>query len=195
MAYVPAPTRFLANLSTLALVLGLAFAAFTLLGAAVGLAPFDTVAVRTRVDADRFTPLPPGVLAPDHALLTVRVPDATREQLRWAAARDAAPVVVVLAAIWLLRGLLRSVGDGEAFTAANIVRLRSLALVVLIGVPLAGFVASIFAGELAASTGVDGPGTQLALSANALLGGLAILVLAEVFAAGVRLRSDLEGTV
>jgi hypothetical protein len=35
----------------------------------------------------------------------------------------------------------------------------------------------------------------LALSANALLGGLAILVLAEVFAAGVRLRSDLEGTV
>lgn len=188
-------TRFLSNLATLALVLGAAFAVLTLVGAAAGIGPSDTVAVRTRVDGEKLADLPPGVVPAADTHLTVRVADATREQLRWAAARDAAPVAIVLVAIWLLRGLLRSVRNGDAFTEANIGRLRALALVVLVGVPLAGLVASIFAGELATSAGLASPGTELTLPGNALLGGLAILVLAEVFATGVRMRADLEGTV
>ena len=103
--------------------------------------------------------------------------------------------MVVVAVVWLLRGLLRSVRDGDPFTEANVRRLRTLALVVLIGVPLAGFLGSIFAGELATSAGLASRGTQLILPGTAFLGGLATFVLAEVFTAGVRLRDDLEGTV
>ena len=105
------------------------------------------------------------------------------------------PGLVAIAASWLLRGLLLSVRDGDPFTRANVKRLRALAVIVLIGIPLAALVGSLFASALAGSAGLDGGGIQLTLPGNAALGGLATFVLAEVFAAGVRLREDLEGTV
>lgn len=188
-------TRFLARLATVVLALAVAVAALTLVGAAFGFSPVDAVAARTQVEGRSLTDLPAGVVAPDDVELTVQVRGAGREQVRWAAARDLAPIALVVAVTWLLRALLRAVRDGDAFSQKNVGRLRALALLVLIGVPLAGFVASIFAGELATSAGLAGPGTELALSGSALLGGASILVLAEVFAAGLRLRTDLEGTV
>ena len=188
-------TRVLAGLATVVLGLAVALAALALLGAVVGFSPVDAVAARTQIDGRALAGLPAGVVPPDEVELTVRVADADREQLRWAAARDLAPIVLVVAVTWLLRALLRTVRDGDAFSEKNVGRLRALALLVLIGVPLASFVASIFAGELATSAGLVGPGTELALPGTALLGGLSILVLAEVFAAGLRLRTDLEGTV
>lgn len=189
-------TRFLTALSTLLLVVSIGFGVFLLVGAVAGFGPSgDEVAVHTQVDAEHVVDLPEGAVSPDDVEVTVRVRDASQEQHRWAAARDLVPGVLVVVAVWLLRGLLRSVRDGDPFTERNVRRLRALALVVLIGVPLAVFLSSIFAGELATSTGLDSPGTQLTLPGNAFLGGLATLVLAEVFAAGVRLRDDLEGTI
>lgn len=194
-----APTRstqFLTGLSTLLLVVSIGFGVFLLVGAVAGFGPNGgAVAIHTDVDTGRVVDLPRGAMPPDHVDVTVRVNDASRAQLRWAAARDLAPGAVVVAAVWLLRGLLRSVRDGDPFTETNVRRLRALALVVLIGVPLATFVSSLFAGELATSAGLNGPGIQLTVPGNALLGGLAIFVLAEVFAARVRLRDDLEGTI
>jgi hypothetical protein len=194
-----APTRstqFLTSLSTLLLVLSIGFGVFLLVGAVAGFGPNGgAVAIHTEVDGERIVDLPRGAMRPDHVDVTVRVGDASRAQLRWAAARDLAPGAVVVAAIWLLRGLLKSVRGGDPFTETNVRRLRALALVVLIGVPLATYVGSIFAGALATSAGLNGPGTQLTLPGNAFLGGLATFVLAEVFAAGVRLRDDLEGTI
>lgn len=189
-------TQFLTGLSTLLLVVSVGFAALLLVGAVAGFGPSgNEVAVHSQVDADRLTGLPQDVVAPDDVDVTIRVRDASDEQVRWAAARDLAPGVVVVAAVWLLRELLTSVRDGDPFTQKNVSRLRSLALVLLIGVPLAGYLGSLFAGELAATAGLDSPGLRLSLPGNALLGGLAVFVLAEVFAAGVRLREDLEGTV
>jgi len=189
-------TRFLAGLATLLLVATIAFGVFLLVGAVAGVGPNGhEVAVHTEVDAERVADLPKGTVAPDHLDLVVRVRDATPEQQRWAAARDLVPGALVVAILWLLRGLLRSVRDGDPFTEANARRLRSLALVVLIGVPVAGFLSSVFASELATSAALNGPGTRLTLPGNAFLGGLALFVLAEVFAAGVRMRADLEGTV
>jgi len=172
------------------------FGLFILVGAVFGFgAGGDEVAVHTLVDAHRVAELPTGAIAPDEIEVVVRVQDASLKQLRWFALRDLPSGIVVIALLWLLRGLLKSVRDGDPFTNANVKRLRALALIVLIGIPAADFLRSVFAGELAASAGLIGPGTQLTIPENAFLGGLAILVLSQVFAEGVRLRADLEGTI
>jgi hypothetical protein len=189
-------TRFLTWLSTVLLVLSIGFGLFLLVGAVAGFGPSGhEVAVHTRVAATRVAELPKDAVEPDDVGVTVRVRQASREQTRWAAARDLAPGIVVVAAVWLLRGLLTSVRGGDPFTNKNVTRLRALGLVVLVGVPAAGLVSSAFESALANSAGLDGSGIHLAIPGNAFLGGLAVFVLAEVFAAGVRLRDDLEGTI
>ena len=189
-------TQLLTGLATLLLVGSIAFGAFLVVGAVFGFGPSGhDLGIHTEVAAARVVDLPTGAIAPEHVDVIVRVRHATTEQIRWIAARDLAPGVIVVAAIWLLRALLASVRDGDPFTERNVTRLRALGFVILIGVPLATFVSSLCAGELATSAGLKGPGTVLSLPGNAFLGGLALFVLAEVFAAGVRLRDDLEGTV
>ena len=189
-------TQILIGLSTLLLGLTIAFGAFLVVGAVTGFGPSgDEVAVHSRIDVERLAALPEDVVRPDTVDVTIRVRDASDGQIRLAAGRDLAPGIVVGLAVWLLRGLLTSVRDGDPFTAGNVRRLRLMAFVILIGVPLAAFVGSLFASELATSAGLDSPGVQLAMPGNAFLGGLAVLVLSEVFAQGVRMRDDLEGTV
>lgn len=190
------PTQFLAGLSTLLLVAAIVFGAFLIAAAVAGLGSGgDEVAVHSQIDVERLADLPQGVVRPDTVEVTIRVADASQKQLRLAAARDLAPVLIIGVAVWLLRGVLRSVRDGDPFTATNVRRLRALALVILIGVPLAMFVGSLLASELATSAGLDSAGARLTMPGNAVLGGLAILVISEVFAEGVRLRDDLEGTI
>lgn len=189
-------TNFLTGLSTLLLIVTIAFGAFVLVGAIAGFGPSgDEVAVHTKVDADRVTGLPPNTVSPNDIDVTVRVRDASTEQLRWAALRDLTPGILMVIALWLLRGLLKSVREGDPFTEQNVRRLRALGLVVLIGAPSAVFASSLFEHELSTSAGFDSAGTQLTMPSGALLGGLVAFVLAEVFAAGVRLRDDVEGTV
>ena len=189
-------TQFLSGLSTLLLVVSAGLSLFLVVGAVSGFGPNGhEVAVHSQVDAERVAGLPEGTVVPDKIDVTVRVRNATREQLRWAAGRDLVPALLVIAATWLLRGLLLSVRDGDPFIRANVKRLRALAGIVLVGIPVAALVGSLFASALASSAGLDGGGSRLTLPGNALLGGLATFVLAEVFAAGVRLREDLEGTV
>lgn len=188
--------HILTRLATLLLVVSIGFVAFLAAGAVAGFGSSGgAVAVHTRVATQGIADLPRGTVAPSDVTVTVRVPDATPAQLRWAAARDLPPGILLVAVLWLLRTLLRSVRDGDPFTTTNVARLRALAAVILIGVPLAGLASSIFAGELATTAGLDGLGTQLTMPAAALLGGMALFVLSEVFASGVRLRDDLEGTI
>jgi hypothetical protein len=66
---------------------------------------------------------------------------------------------------------------------------------ILIGVPLAVLVSSVCAGQAAEIAGLPTKGANISVPGGALLGGLIALVLAEVFAEGLRLRHDLEGTV
>ncbi|MGI8793616.1 MAG: DUF2975 domain-containing protein [Acidimicrobiales bacterium] len=176
--------------------LSFAAAAFLLPGVTFGATPgaYDA-AVHASVPASHIADLPPGTVSPDHVDVVVRVRHATITQRRWQAARDLAQVPVLIAAVWLLRGVLRSVRDADPFTQKNVERLRALAVVVLVGLPIAGFVSSMFANELALSAGLDGPGTAVGIPGNAVLSGLALFALAEVFARGVALRDDLEGTV
>ena len=189
-------TRILTAIVTLLLLVSVAFGAFLVVGLIAGIGPNGhEVVVHTQVDGAHVVGLPRGSIPPDHIDVLVRVRHADRQQLAWAAGRDLVPVVVFVTAIWLVRRLLRSVRDGDPFTGTNVRRLRSLALVVLIGVPLAIFVSSIFAGSLARSAGLPSSGTEITMPGAALLGGLALFVLAEVFRGGLRMRDDLEGTV
>jgi hypothetical protein len=173
-----------------------AFAVLLIVGAVAGFSPDGhTVAAHVQVPGDQLTGLPAGAVAPNDVAVAVRVEHPPHAAYAWAAARDLAQLVLLGAALWLLRGLLRSVRDRNPFTDANVRRLRSLGGVVIVGVPVALLLSSFFASELADSTRLDSPGLMFRLPGNALIGGLAVLALAEVFAAGVRMRVDLEGTV
>ena len=187
-------TRFLYGLSTLALVVGLVAALFLVGSAAFGVGS-EAVSVHTRVPADRLANMPQGAVAPDEVDVAVRVHDASAAQKRLFSARDLGPVVVVLAIIWLLRALLKSVRDADPFTDVNVKRLRTIGALVLIGIPVATFVSSLCASELASTAGLAGPPVAVGMPGSVLIGGLALFVLAEVFAGGVRMRDELEGTV
>jgi Protein of unknown function (DUF2975) len=187
---------FLTGLSTFLLFLAIGFGLLLLLGAVFGFGVGgNDVTAYTVVDSDRVADLPPGAIASEEFEVAVRIPNASAEQKRLFALRDLPLIITFGAALWLVRGLLRSVRDGSPFVRDNVNRLRILAVVVLVGFPVAEFLRSILAGELASSAGLAAPPTQLGPPGAVLLGGLAILVLSEVFAEGVRLHDDLEGTV
>ena len=101
MSYKPSrAATFLTGLSTLLLVLSIAFAAFMLVGAIVGFGPNgDEVGIHTSVETSKLADLPPGAIAPDHVDVIIRIPEGTKEQIRWIAARDLAPGAVFVAAL------------------------------------------------------------------------------------------------
>lgn len=189
-------TTFLTGLFTVLLVVtaffGVVIIGSALLGVGIG---GDEVSVRTLVDGDQLRWLPAGALEPNDIEVTVRVRDASDKQLRWFAARDLPLAIIGIAGLWLLRGLLVSVRDGDPFIDHNVKRLRALGLVILVGAPAAIFLSSVIAQQLAAATDVAAMPLRVSMPEWALLGGLGTFVLSEVFAEGVRMRDDLEGTV
>ncbi|HYN98779.1 MAG TPA: DUF2975 domain-containing protein, partial [Actinomycetota bacterium] len=95
----------------------------------------------------------------------------------------------------LLRALAGSIRDGEPFGAANVSRLRKLGFV-LLAYPLVQLLSSVLLGGILDTTLLpDSVGKAVTLHLTGAVAGLGVLVLAEVFAEGVRLRQDVEGTV
>ena len=191
-------TIFAANLVTLLLVLGVVFSLYFVGSAAVSAIRGNRhdVTVHQEFDVDA-----PDSLPPDTFLDTVRVPltfvvrDASPKQVWYSVGRDIAPVVLVIGILWLLRGLLSSVREGDPFNGSNVRRLRTIGLLLLVGSPIAELVKSGFEQALASSTTGSGSGLSFSIPGGGLLGGLGVFVLAQVFAHGVRLREDAEGTV
>jgi hypothetical protein len=113
------------------------------------------------------------------------------------AMRERVVVAIALLVFWAvtmfglhqLRGLVASAHDGDPFTDANVQRVRLLGGVFLAN-PLVGAVVTSVASE-AAGFG----GTMISIDVPYIVAGLCLLVLAEVFARGVRMRTDLDGTV
>jgi hypothetical protein len=107
--------------------------------------------------------------------------------------------VLFIAVIWLLRGLARSVRRGDPFGADNVRRLRSMGSVLVFGGLLVEIVNSSLRAQLWESLPANrfgDVGTEgFAVPGNMLLAGLGAFILAEVFAHGLRMREDLEGTV
>jgi hypothetical protein len=189
------PTRFLTNAVTLLLLLSVAFGAYLVVWRAVGaVRGGQEVAVHLRVPPRQVEELPESFVVPDYVEVVARQPDASPRQLGLALARDVIPALLFIPGLFLARQILRSARDGNPFIEPNIHRLRLIGFLLML-TPLATLLsgmadAEIRVGELAR---FNGPGAVF--SGDAILAGLGVFVLAQVFAHGVRLREDVEGTV
>ncbi|MBK6873226.1 MAG: DUF2975 domain-containing protein [Kineosporiaceae bacterium] len=106
-------------------------------------------------------------------------------------------LVLILTACWLVFRLMRDIGRGEPFAPRNVARLRLLAAVLALGVPVE-FVArgmSTMAMLSNADLGSLNPAGQVELPWLSVLAGMCLALLAEAFKAGSRLRDDVEGLV
>ena len=107
-----------------------------------------------------------------------------------------APSAVALAVLVVLLRLVRSARTGDPFMPANVRRLRLLAVLVGVGGLLAGAGAELLeAWMLDHSAAGALTLLEVGLPLNAVLLGVLVAVLAEVWAHGVRLREDVEGLV
>lgn len=91
-----------------------------------------------------------------------------------------------------LLAIVETVRDGDAFVAANAVRLRSIAWA-LLALQLLGMLIGMVGKSL--STPDHPVHLDAGFSINGWLAVLLTFVLAQVFAEGARMREDLEGTV
>lgn len=189
-------TVFATSLVTLFFCLGVGFGLYFVGSAAVSAirGSYHEVSIHQELDVDELASLPP-TTATDRVTVTTIVMDADAKQTWYSVGRDVVPMVLAIGILWLLQGILYSVRDGDPFTQVNVRRLRLIGLVLLIGVPVAELARSAFEQALVSSVKAPGSGLSFSLPGDAILAGLGVFVLAQVFAHGVRLREDAEGTV
>jgi Protein of unknown function (DUF2975) len=159
----------------------------------------DTVQVPVQLSPEDVGPLPEGIHVAGWPDLTVEVADPTTKQTLLQGALAIGPGLLVIAALWLLRGFLGSVLAGDPFGARNVQRLRNLGLLLAAGAPLVALVDSALRNalfdELPPHPSVELGSEGFSIPLGALLAGLGAFILAEVFAYGRRLREDVEATI
>ena len=132
-----------------------------------------------------------------HVRGSLRFPTQSRSLVAGAATLMAALLVLVFWVLGQLRAVFRSLRDGHPFVPANATRIRRIAFAVIIGA--VGRAAVVFLGNLYASTHFAAEGLRFDawpdFNILAILYGLIILVIAEVFRAGTRLDEDQSLTV
>lgn len=142
----------------------------------------------------------------DRAGLTYDVQEATAQipgTDAWVHLLDLAPgllaVLLIAAGGSQLVGLGRSIATGNPFDRRNVRRLRVGAAACIVGgaaMPVAQSVSEIAAIDRAGLTDILRPdGFSVHVSLAPLLAGLLLGLLAEAFAAGSRMRADLEGVI
>ena len=159
----------------------------------------ETLRVPMQVSTEELEPLPDDVSVQSWVPATVEVHEPTVTQMLLQSASGLGPLLVLIGALWLVRGVLTSVMRGDPFGPGNVRRLRSLGLLLALG----GSVVALLDYSLrralfeqmppmpAVDLGLEGP----SLPVGVLLGGLAAFVLSAVFAHGSQLREDVEGTI
>jgi hypothetical protein len=148
------------------------------------------------VPPDALTALPANIKPTTNIPVTVTIDHASPSQLFLRLAITLLQGLLIIALLWQLWGLLRSARHGDPFTGANIRRLRQFGWLLLLGWPLVAYLTMALKELLAMSLPAnDTEGLFAPPIGGALLFGLAVLVLAEVFAHGLRLREDVDGTI
>lgn len=110
-------------------------------------------------------------------------------------------VVVVAALAWLLFRLMRSIGRGDPFAAANVRRLRQMAGLLAVGWTVVYFAEATCSFAILAGVDLDGTGlaggprTVLTLPIVPFVLGVIAALVAEAFKAGSRLQDDVAGLV
>lgn len=104
--------------------------------------------------------------------------------------------VVVLGALLLLP-VMRRVGAGDPFAPGAVWRLRTIGMLLLVGWPVLTVAQALADGAALAWAGIEGlpAGASLTIPVGPVVAGLAVGLVAEAFAAGSRLREDVEGLV
>jgi hypothetical protein len=200
-------------LATFLMVLAIGFGGLTVVSVGVGLARDgdsllygDTLPVPVELSADavdlassKVGPLPPGARLSGTPQATLEVSDPSSKQMLLRSAMDFGLLALFVAGLWLARGFIGSVMAGDPFGAANVQRLRRLGFLLVIAAPAVALLNSALAAALYNDLPLDQVGDLgvggFSLPTGALVGGLGAFILAEVFAYGLRLREDVEGTV
>ena len=189
------------------LVLSVAFTALVLVSVVTGLFRDgdsllygNPMTVPMQISADDIGTLPEGITTDAWIDVDVEIPDPTTSQMLLRSARDLGPAVVVVWALWLLAGVMRSAAQGDPFGPENARRFRSLAVLLIAG----GFALNVLnyvtlnalytqLPEYPSVHLAAGPFTPLPI--GMLVGGLVAYALAAIYADGARLREDVEGMV
>jgi Protein of unknown function (DUF2975) len=191
-------------LLTLALAISVAFSLFLILNVSVGalrdghLLVGSTVPVRLEFAAERLR-LPTGLQHDGWVTTTVQLEQPGVAQELLSTAMLLVQLTLLVAVLWLLRAIVRSVRLGVPFGLGSVTRLRAIAAVLIIGGPLAEAVDEALRTALfdrlseAQQAGVGTAGYTI--PGNLILAGLGALVLAEVFAHGLSLQEDVEATI
>jgi hypothetical protein len=185
----------------LAVVVGVALVAHRLFGLGQGSSVL-TVPVTISVDEDDVA-LPERFEIAGGLPVSADLADPVFTQRSIAAVPVLARWALAIAVLWLVRGLARSAAEGDPFRGANVVRLRWLGALFLLGYPLATVVGAaathrLFSPGVWTGGPVPGGGIQTSywvLSWPAIMAGVSLFALAEVFAHGVRLREDVDATI
>lgn len=155
--------------------------------------------VPAKLSPEHLQGLPNGLSVSGSVNVTAKVKDPTTKQMLLRSLIDLGPMILFIAGLFLLDRFLVSVKEGDPFGSANVGRLRRLGFLLVLGAPLVELINSALRRDLlhAAPAGrVQGVGSAaFSLPTGALLGGLGAFILAEVFAYGLSLREDVEGTV
>jgi hypothetical protein len=127
---------------------------------------------------------------------TVVVEDASATQYGWDLVPSVVLLVLAVVVARLLLGVARGLRDGDPFTTANALRLRTLSIILIVGGTFVPIVQGIAFEAVLDPLLADGPQTwTLELQLWPVLSGVLVGFLAEVFARGARLREDVEGLV
>ncbi|MEV0154023.1 DUF2975 domain-containing protein [Micromonospora sp. NPDC050686] len=143
---------------------------------------------------DAITGLPPVELATPSMVLSILEP-SWLDRLSLAGPELAAQALI-LAVLWLLRRIVRTVPAAEVFADANARRIVLIGLLVAVGgsaVQLLGYAADRAVVARSAAAGVVDAAFSFSFVPLAI--GAIVLLLAEVFRQGVRLRADVDGLV
>ena len=193
------------TIATLMLAFVVAFTCFEVVSIGVGIARGgeslmwgDSLTVPAQLNPDAIRGLHDGVTFSGRPDVQLHVEDPSTKLMLFRSLMDLGPLLLLVAVLTLLRGLARSIKDGDPFGEANIRRLRRIGVLVVGGALVLAFVngwlrEGIFDNlpRSYGDVGVDG----FELPVNALLAGLGLYVLAEVFSYGLTLREDVESTI
>jgi hypothetical protein len=153
------------------------------------------------VDTASFHIIAPGAVAADirdaHGSGTLRFPPPSGVMLTTTALLAAAGLAIGLWVLTQLRDVFRTLRDGHPFVAANATRIRWIGYAVIIGAivdSLATYGANAYARSHFAADGLRFDAWPR-LDMYAIICGLIILVIAEVFRAGARLDEDQSLTI
>jgi hypothetical protein len=188
------------NLVTFMLLVAVVFGAYRLVSTAVVLAggPNRSIDVQAFVPREAIS-VPEGTNAVGEPEVRVHIEHPTKAQTALAAGMDLGPIVLFVAGLWLLRGVARSVREGDPFVPDNVRRLRGIGFLLVagsIGVEvLNGSLRLALYNRLPTNPEANLGSRGFSIPGTALLAGLGVFILAEVFAYGLRLREDVEGTV